>query len=96
MVGERQAQATGDRLGDEQYSHVYASDLSRAYRTAELIMEENKVSRLEGNKITIMKDKRLRERVSKNGRNLVILTFGIHTFSLLLKSGENFLFTGAF
>lgn len=55
--GMRQAQLLGAKLENELFTHVYCSDLNRAHHTCEIIMKQNKTSKVE-----INVDKRLRER----------------------------------
>ena len=50
-LGERQAQALAERLEGAKFDEVYASDLSRAYRTAQICFRT----------ASIQKDERLRE-----------------------------------
>ena len=57
-VGEKQAELVATRLQNDRFSHIFASDLTRAYDTAKIIAQANKVCRCD---ITV--DKRLRERV---------------------------------
>jgi broad specificity phosphatase PhoE len=59
-LGEQQAQLVAERLQNERFTHIFSSDLSRAYETARAISDNNKVCRCD---ITL--DKRLRERVIK-------------------------------
>ncbi|KFM75522.1 putative fructose-2,6-bisphosphatase TIGAR, partial [Stegodyphus mimosarum] len=57
QTGLRQAELLGFHLQYEQYSHVYASDLTRAMQTAESIIRQNK-----SYKASLFHDRRLRER----------------------------------
>ncbi|KAG1674315.1 Fructose-2,6-bisphosphatase TIGAR [Nymphon striatum] len=55
--GRKQAKLLAVRLQNQKYSHVYASDLLRAYQTAESVLDQNAYSN-----VSITKDNRLRER----------------------------------
>lgn len=57
QTGLRQAELLGIHLQNQQYSHVYASDLTRAMQTAESIIRQNKSC-----KASLLHDHRLRER----------------------------------
>ncbi|GFT90025.1 fructose-2,6-bisphosphatase TIGAR [Nephila pilipes] len=57
QTGFRQAELLGFHLQHQQYSHVYASDLTRAMQTAESIIKQNK-----SYKASLLHDHRLRER----------------------------------
>ncbi|KAF8785880.1 uncharacterized protein LOC129958900 isoform X1 [Argiope bruennichi] len=57
QTGIRQAELLGFHLQYQQYSHVYASDLTRAMQTAESIIRQNK-----SYKASLLHDRRLRER----------------------------------
>jgi len=54
-----QAVLLGKHMADEKFTRAYASDLSRAYKTAELILKHSKHAR----PAKIIKDVRLREKV---------------------------------
>lgn len=56
-LGERQAELVAHRLKNERFTHIFSSDLSRAYETAKIICNTNRVCRCE---ITL--DTKLRER----------------------------------
>uniref|UniRef100_T1JCK4 Fructose-2,6-bisphosphatase TIGAR n=1 Tax=Strigamia maritima TaxID=126957 RepID=T1JCK4_STRMM len=56
-AGIRQAQLLGQRLQNQKYSHVFASDLSRAKQTAQTILDKNLCDN-----VLIVEDLRLRER----------------------------------
>ncbi|KAJ7337932.1 hypothetical protein OS493_008091 [Desmophyllum pertusum] len=56
--GIEQAQLAGSKLCDEHFSHVFSSDLKRARKTAEEIVEKSNFSSL----IKIVEDSRLQER----------------------------------
>ncbi|XP_041354977.1 fructose-2,6-bisphosphatase TIGAR-like [Gigantopelta aegis] len=56
-TGRQQALMVGSRLQNERWTHVFASDLSRATQTAQVIVEANKY-----NHCSIISDRRLRER----------------------------------
>ncbi|MBI3103353.1 histidine phosphatase family protein [Candidatus Daviesbacteria bacterium] len=51
-LGEQQAKELGGRYKDQEFDVIFVSDLQRSYKTAEIAF---------GNKIPIIKDKRLRE-----------------------------------
>lgn len=55
--GEKQATFCGLYLQNERFTHVYSSDLTRAYKTCEIILSKNQKTNCE-----ISKDVRLRER----------------------------------
>ncbi|GFY78911.1 fructose-2,6-bisphosphatase TIGAR [Trichonephila inaurata madagascariensis] len=57
QTGLHQAELLGIHLQNQQYSHVYASDLTRAMQTAESIIRQNK-----SYKASLLRDHRLRER----------------------------------
>lgn len=57
--GQKQAQALGKFLSSESYTHIYASDLSRARETCELILSNNQDPE-QKNRIKL--DQRIRER----------------------------------
>ncbi|XP_069138546.1 uncharacterized protein [Argopecten irradians] len=57
QVGIQQAKMAANRLENENFTHVFSSDLSRANQTAQVIMEGNSVCHS-----TVITDKRLRER----------------------------------
>ncbi|XP_060069697.1 uncharacterized protein LOC132549755 [Ylistrum balloti] len=57
QVGIQQAKMAANRLENENFTHVFSSDLSRANQTAQVIMEGNSVCHS-----TVVTDKRLRER----------------------------------
>ncbi|XP_061176540.1 fructose-2,6-bisphosphatase TIGAR-like [Saccostrea echinata] len=56
-IGHEQAHRVAERLQNEQYSHIFSSDLSRAQETAEAIIKSNAASNCQ-----LSLDKRLRER----------------------------------
>lgn len=51
-LGKRQAKELGERYENEKFDAIFCSDLQRSYRTAQIAF---------GNKLPIIKDKRLRE-----------------------------------
>ena len=61
-TGRQQALMVGSRLQNERWTHVFASDLNRATQTAQAIVEANKY-----NHCSLIKDRRLRERVGYQG-----------------------------
>jgi broad specificity phosphatase PhoE len=63
--GEKQAETAGKALKDVIFHQVYSSDLKRAHRTCQHILEQNKVSKISSS--DIVQDDRLREQ-----------NFGIH------------------
>ncbi|XP_058940156.1 fructose-2,6-bisphosphatase TIGAR-like [Pocillopora verrucosa] len=56
--GIKQAQLAGNKLNDEVFSHIYSSDLKRARKTAEEIINQNNCC----SQMKIVEDSRLRER----------------------------------
>ena len=58
-VGLEQARLVALRLQNENFTHIFASDLSRAAQTAQIIAEASSVCQC-----SVQLDKRLRERVS--------------------------------
>ena len=60
QTGEKQANAAGKALKDIVFHQSYSSDLERAYKTCQLILEENQKSNLSVE--NIKQDKLLREK----------------------------------
>lgn len=56
-LGQKQAELVARRLQNDRFTHVFSSDLSRAYKTAKIICDSNRVCRCE-----VTTDKKLRER----------------------------------
>merc|ERR1711983_388318 len=59
-IGLKQAQAAGKALKDLEFHLAFSSDLQRANKTCQLILEENQASDISAE--SIKKDKLLRER----------------------------------
>ena len=59
-IGVKQAQAAGKALKQIEFHHAFSSDLQRAFKTCQLILEENQRSTIFGE--DVKKDKLLRER----------------------------------
>ena len=57
--GEKQAQAAGKALKNVTFHQAYSSDLKRAFKTCELILEENSASKI--NSENIVQDERIKE-----------------------------------
>jgi len=57
--GEQQAKAAGKSLKNVKFHQAYTSDLSRAFKTCQLILEENSISKITSN--DIIQDERIKE-----------------------------------
>merc|ERR1711963_65857 len=67
--GIKQAEAAGSALKDEKYDQAYSSDLQRAIKTCQLILEENQMSDISSE--NIKQDQRIKERkIGENGQSV--------------------------
>ena len=70
-IGEKQAEIAGKALENVEFNRAYSSDLKRAHKTCQLILEQNKMSSVTANEI--IQDDRIREQSMGNYENTAVI-----------------------
>ena len=81
--GEKQAQEAGKALKTVEFHQAYASDLKRAFKTCQLILDENLASKI--NSENIVQDERIKEQNFGEFENAKLGYF----IAAALKANEN-------